>query len=319
MSTASSSSASVGSGLIPSVGDRPSGDTDVASGSLSAAADWSLLVVPGVIWGASFLFIAEGLAALAPDGVAFVRIAVGFVTLAFVPAARRPIDRRDWHGIAWLGLLWFAFPMSMFPHAEQHVSSALAGMLNGATPLFVAAVASLLARRLPSRAIVVGLSVGMAGAILVAAPTVGEGTSSTIGVLQIVAALACYGVAFNLARPLQQRSGALPVVWYALAVACVLTAPLGIPAVMHATWTPRAVLSLLALGALGTSLATVLVAIAAGRVGAARASATTFLIPAVALVLGVLVRGEHVSAIAVLGGGVCLAGAWIIRHATMRS
>jgi drug/metabolite transporter (DMT)-like permease len=289
-----------------------------ASGSLSTVADWSLLVLPGLIWGASFLFIAEGLEVMAPDGVAFARIAIGFVALAFVPAARRPIGRSDWAGTAWLGVLWMAFPMSMFPRAEQHVSSALTGMLNGATPLFTAAVAAVLVRRLPSRAIVIGLLVGLLGAVLVALPSLGQSNSSTTGILQILAALMSYGIAFNLARPLQQRSGALPVVWRALGVSLVLTAPLGLPAVMQAEWTMRAALSVLALGALGTGLATVLVAIAAGRVGAARASATTFLMPAVALALGVLVRSEQVSIVAVVGAAVCLAGAWAIGRASMQ-
>ena len=44
--------------------------------------DWLLVVAPGVMWGASFLFIAEGLQAVAPMGVTFVRIAIGFVTLS---------------------------------------------------------------------------------------------------------------------------------------------------------------------------------------------------------------------------------------------
>ena len=98
----------------------------------SSFADWALLVVPGVIWGASFLFIAEGLAAVAPNGVTFTRIAIGFLTLSLFPSARRPVARADWAGTAALGVLWFAFPLSMFPFAEQHVSSALTGMLNGA-------------------------------------------------------------------------------------------------------------------------------------------------------------------------------------------
>jgi drug/metabolite transporter (DMT)-like permease len=206
----------------------------------------------------------------------------------------------------------------MFPHAEQHVSSALTGMLNGATPLFAAAVASVIARRLPSRAVLTGLIVGVAGAVLVAVPTLREGRNSTSGVLLIVVALACYGFAINLARPLQQRNGALPVVWRALAVAVLLTAPLGIPAVAHAHWTLRAALCLMALGALGTCVAYVLTAVAAGRIGAARASATTFLIPPVALVLGVLVRGEKVGVVSVVGGAVCVGGAWLIRRASLR-
>jgi drug/metabolite transporter (DMT)-like permease len=57
-------------------------------------AGWALLVVPGVIWGASFLFIAEGLEALAPNGVTFTRIAIGFLTLSLFPSARKPVARR---------------------------------------------------------------------------------------------------------------------------------------------------------------------------------------------------------------------------------
>ena len=94
--------------------------------------DWILLIVPGVIWGASFLFIAEGLEAMAPNGVTFTRILVGFVTLALFSGSRRPIRREDWPGTALVGVLWMAFPLSMFPYAERHVSSAITGMLNGA-------------------------------------------------------------------------------------------------------------------------------------------------------------------------------------------
>jgi drug/metabolite transporter (DMT)-like permease len=67
--------------------------------------NWLLLILPGVIWGASFLFIAEGLDALQPNGVTFVRIVIGFLTLSLVPAARRPMRRSDWGGAAALGVL----------------------------------------------------------------------------------------------------------------------------------------------------------------------------------------------------------------------
>src|SRR2546429_10003916 len=125
---------------------------------------WMLVVVPGLIWGASFLFIAEGLQAVAPMGVTFVRIAIGFVTLSLLPSARRPIVRGDRLKTALLGILWLAFPLSMFPFAEQHVSSALAGMLNGATPLFAALVASVFARRSPSPPLPAAPAVGFAPA-----------------------------------------------------------------------------------------------------------------------------------------------------------
>src|SRR6476620_7226974 len=279
--------------------------------------DWILLIVPGVIWGASFLFIAEGFQAMDPNGVTFTRILVGFLTLALFPGSRRRVRREDWLGTALVGVLWMAFPLSMFPFAERHVSSALTGMLNGAVPLFVAIVAAAIARRWPSRGIALGLAVGLTGGVLMALPTVGQGRSTALGVLLILAALVSYGFALNVARPVQQRNGALPVIWRAQALALVLTAPLGLPELLRARWSPAPTFSLLALGALGTGVAYVLTVMAAGRVGATKASATAFLIPPVALLLGVLVRGEHVATISVLGGVVCLAGAWLMRRAQL--
>jgi drug/metabolite transporter (DMT)-like permease len=281
----------------------------------STLGDWPLLAGPGVIWGASFLFIAEGLRSVGPNGLTFARILVGFATLALVPAARRSVPRREWLGLGALGVLWLALPLTLFPYAELRVSSALTGMLNGANPLFVAVVAALLTRRAPSRGVAAGLAVGLAGTVLIAVPSFGEGTSSALGVLLIVIALACYGLALNLALPLQQRHGGLPVIWRAQAVALILTAPLGVPELLAARWQPGPLLAVLALGVLGTAVAHVLMANAAGRFGPTRASATTFLIPGVALVLGVLVRDEKVAALAVLGGVVCVAGAWMIRRA----
>jgi len=280
--------------------------------------DWLLLILPGCIWGASFLFIAEGLDAVGPNGVTFVRIAVGFLTLSLVPAARRPIRRSDRSGAAALGIVWLAFPLSMFPFAEQHVSSALTGMLNGATPLFAAAVAAGLARRMPPPAVLVGIAVGFTGAILIALPGMAAAENvagQTRGVLLILVALVSYGFAINLARPLQQRNGALPVIWRALGIALIATAPLGVPAVLEAHWSARPVAALLTLGAFGTAIAYVMAATAAGRMGATTASATTFLMPVVALALGIGVRHEQIAPLSVVGAAVCLAGAWMIRQA----
>src|SRR5580698_1590787 len=172
----------------PANATNPAPATTPSSGRL----DLALLALPGLIWGASFLFIAQGLEALAPDGITFLRFVIGFLTLSMVPGARRPVLATDRGGIAWLGVLWLAFPMSMFPHAEQHVSSALTGMLNGSNPLFTAMVAAGLARRTPEPRVLAGVAVGMMGAILMALPAIGEGHSNAAGVGMIVAALISY-------------------------------------------------------------------------------------------------------------------------------
>jgi drug/metabolite transporter (DMT)-like permease len=154
--------------------------------------------------------------------------------------------------------------------------------------------------------------VGLGGAVVMAWPAMG-GSSSAFGIGLIVMALVSYGIALNVARPLQQRNGAIPVVWRALGVALILTAPLGLPDVLQGEWSVRPVLALLGLGAGGTAIATIMTATAAGRMGATTASATAFLIPVVALILGVVVRHEHVTLVSVIGAAICLLGAAMIR------
>jgi drug/metabolite transporter (DMT)-like permease len=280
-----------------------------------ALPSWLLLAGPGVIWGASFLFIAEGLSAIGPFGVTFVRIAVGFATLALFPASRARVGRADWRGIATLGVVWLAFPLTLFPLAEQRVSSALTGMLNRAVPLATALVGALISRRAPARGVAAGLAVGLAGTTLVALPCLRGASSSALGVGLVLLAIASYGCALHVLHPLQARHGALPVIWRAQGVALALTAPLGVCDLLGARWSPGPLLALLALGALGTGVAYVLLSLSAARIGATRASATTYLIPVVALVLGVVARGERVAALSVLGSAVCLAGAWLLRRA----
>src|SRR4051794_24622684 len=91
------------------------GMASVGPPAAQGTADWLLVILPGIIWGASFLFIAEGLRSVGPRGVTLARILVGFLTLALIPAARRPVAKADRGRTALLGLIWMAFPLSMFP------------------------------------------------------------------------------------------------------------------------------------------------------------------------------------------------------------
>ena len=185
-------------------------------------------------------------------------------------------------------------------------------MLNGATPLFVTAVACVLAREWPSRATCMALGIGFVGALLMAVPD-GGGSSQAFGIGLILLALLSYGFALNLARPLQQRNGALPLLWRALGVSMLLTAPLGLPQVLQGHWSPQPLMAMLLLGVFGTGIAQVLSAVAAGRLGPTLASSSAFLIPVVALMLGVVLRHEAVSGWSIAGAALCLAGAGLLK------
>jgi len=127
-------------------------------------------------------------------------------------------------------------------------------------------------------------------------------------VLVILATL-CYAVALNIAVPIQQRYGSLPVMARMLALAVIWTTPLGIAGLPESDFSWGGIMAIGALGLLGTGLAFVLVGSLAGKVGSTRSSLITYVIPVVALALGVLFRGDQVSGLATAGVVFVIGGA----------
>jgi drug/metabolite transporter (DMT)-like permease len=284
--------------------------------------DWAALGVPGLIWGSSFYLIAEGLDAFEPFLVTWLRLLFGFVVIVAMPVTRQPVTSGVWPRLAVLGVVWMAVPLSLFPLAEQRVSSSVTGMLNGATPVFTALVATMIVRRLPPGRQIAGLAIGVVGIVMIAVPTWdgGGGThgSSAAGVVMVLAALSCYGVALNIAGPLQRTLGALPVIGRVLAVALVLTSPFGLAAIGGSEFEWGSAVAVAVLGALGTGVAYVTMAANAGRYGSTRAASTTYLIPGVALVLGLVFRDESAEPLALAGCVVAVAGAYLVNTAVRR-
>jgi drug/metabolite transporter (DMT)-like permease len=278
--------------------------------------DWMLVAVASAVWGASFLLIAEGLESLEPGVVAFGRLAFGFLALSLVPRARRTkIDPVDRPRLVMLGFVWLAVPMMLFPIAEQWLSSAVAGMLNGAVPLVAAVIASLFLRRAPGRNQIAGLVVGFLGVVAISLPSMQAGSRTALGAALVLLAVLSYGFAGNFIVPLQQRYGSMPVIWRAQLAGLVFTAPYALIGAPESSLEWRSVGAVVVLGALGTGLAFVAAGTLFGRVGATRGSVIGYVIPVVALVLGVALRDEHVAALAVGGLVLVLGGAWLTSRA----
>lgn len=281
-----------------------------------SALDWLRLAIPGLVWGTSFYFIAEGLEAFPAAVITPMRVGFGFLTLGMFPSARHvKIERHDMRQVLLLGVIWMALPLSMFPFAEERVSSSVTGMLNGATALFVAVVAAFLARRLPPAQQIIGVIVGFVGVMTIAFASGTGSNNSWTGIGLIFIALVFYGFSLNLAVPLQRKYGSLPVLWRAQGIAFVLLTPLAIPALddIHFAWGPF--FAMVGLGVLGTALAFVVMANNAGRLGSTRASVTVYLVPVVSLLLGALVRHETVAVLAIVGCGIAVFGAYITNRA----
>jgi drug/metabolite transporter (DMT)-like permease len=273
--------------------------------------EWTLLAAVAAMWGSSFLFIDIGVDDLRPELVAFLRLGFGVATLTLIPGVRRAVPRSEWPAIALLGVVWMAVPFTLFPVAQQWIDSSLAGMLNAAAPLFTAAIAALVWRRMPGRRQEIGLLIGFLGVIVVSWPSLGAAHASALGAGFVLVATLLYGVAFNLAAPLEERHGALPVIWRAEIVAVVLLAPMGLASIPDSSFAWSSLLAVAALGCLGTAVAFVAFTMLVGRVGSTRASITVYFLPPVAIVLGALLRDERLSAASVLGTGLVVAGAYL--------
>lgn len=274
------------------------------------AGDWMLFVSLALIWGSSFLFIAIGLDAFHPGLVTLLRVALGAGFLALIPRTRSvSIDREDRGRIIMLAAIWVAIPFTLFPIAQQWIDSAVAGMLNGATPIFTALLATLLLRSLPGPLQIAGLIVGFAGILAIALPSAGSGTTAAIGVVLVVLATIGYAVSLNMVPPLQQKYGSLPLMARVQWMAVPMVVPFGLVGLNDSSFAWPSLLAVAAIGILGTGLAFVLMGTLAGSVGATRASFITYLIPVVALVLGVVFRDEVISPVAVLGVVLVIIGA----------
>ncbi len=274
--------------------------------------EWSLLGAIGLMWGSSFLFIAIGLETFEPTVISLARLGLGALAVSLAPAARRPVAREDLPRIALLGLVWMAIPLLLFPIAQDlGLASSVAGMINGAMPLFAALFAWMLLRRPPGRRQGIGLLLGFAGVVLVTLPEVQGATATALGALLALGATALYGLAANLAVPLQQRYGALPVILRAQLFALVVVLPFGIAGLPDSRFAWSGAVALVVLGVFGTGLAFIAMSNLVGRAGATRGAVAIYFVPVVALILGVVFRDESVDPLAMGGVAMILAGAWL--------
>lgn len=282
-------------------------------GSRTAAygpAEWSLTVIIGLIWGSAFLWIALGVDSLSPGVVAFGRVALGAMALAAFPSARRRIQRRDWYLITIIAVIGNAGPAWLFAQAETELDSAVAGMITAGTPILALVIASLLLRHLPGRAQVIGIGLGFIGILLMSLPSLVGADATPIGIALVFIATLGYAMNSNLIVPLQQRYGGPAVIMWALVVSSVLLFPFAAAGLPQSEFTATSVIAVVILGVVGTGIARALSATLAGRVGGPRMSTTTYMVPVVAIVLGITFRGETVAPIAIVGVGVVLVGAY---------
>lgn len=274
--------------------------------------EWLLALGMALTWGSSFLLIDIIIRDAPTTFVPFGRSFFGMVALFFVPRSRETIDRSHRPRLLILGLIWMAMPFLLFPLAERTVASSIAGMMNGALPVVVAVVTAIWVRKSPSIQRMTAVVVGFLGIVLIAAPSIKEGSSADLkGIIYLVLALLCYAVGLNIARPLQAIYSPASLMLRVVAISTVISAPLGLVAMTRATFSLSMIGATIVLGALGSGIAFLLFGTLLKRTGPVRAMIPTYFTPIVGTFLGVFFNDEKILLLSILGMLIVTFGAWL--------
>ncbi|MFD8806522.1 DMT family transporter [Streptomyces sp. NPDC059597] len=269
-----------------------------------------------VLWASAFVGIRYAGEDIRPGALALGRLFVGSVALLILLAVRREglPPRAAWPGIAGAGVFWFGLYMVALNWGEQHTDAGTAALVVGTGPLLVALLAGTVLKEGFPRPLLVGLAVAFAGTAL--AGFSGSGGSSALwGVLLCLAAAAGHAVGVICQKPALGHASPLQVTAFGCAVGAVACLPFAGQLFDDLADAPAtAVGAVVYLGLLPTALAFLTWAYALSRMSAGRLGATTYVVPALTVVLAWPVLGELPSLLAIAGGLLCLLGVGISRR-----
>ena len=272
------------------------------------------LLVLAAIWGASFLLIEIGLRDLEPSTLMLGRVAVAALALGlYLPFAQplRPslaVLRRRFGALFVLGLLNSALPFFLIAWGQQYVDSGLAAILNSSAPLFTALLAWAFVRSERVTGLrLAGLLIGFGGVVVLVGAGPSGGGRAIGGSLAVVAAALCYACGALFAA--RRLAGVSPLV-LSLGAMLAATLALAVPglAQMPGELGWDSALAVLGLGVGGTALGYILYFALILGAGASRAILVTYLVPALALAYGVTLLDEELTAGALAGLALVLAG-----------
>lgn len=272
-----------------------------------------------LVWGSSFLLMKVSLGGLAPSQIALARTLLAAVTLgSFMVATRRRLPRegRLWAHMAVIALMQCAIPFTLTAWVVQFIPSSLASIYNAVVPTLTVAFTPILLRgeRL-TRTQIVGITVGIAGVVVLIGPwhyldvrVLGATLPAQLGMLASAGVYA-FGLVYMrrfLAGSTQDTVTISTMQVMLAAVPLALLAPLN--AMRAISFDGRVLASIVLLGSLGTGVAYIWQTRIVRAWGATRASTVTYAMPVVGVILGIAVLGETVQWNEPVGGAIILAG-----------
>ncbi len=271
-----------------------------------------LALVTSSIWGSSFLMIKYSLEELNPSDIAIYRILIGALFINIFVRAKENIVKADHLKIFIISFFWMALPFYMFGIAEQTITSSLAGLINGSTPIFVAFIAVVFYKLKVTKIQILYIFTGFIGVGLISLSEGISDISFEIGFLYALIASISYGIAVNMVEPLIKKYDSLIVIKIVIRYALLLSLiMLGSTASFKLPTAEASLIPMLILGIGGTGIAFLTYYKLLESVGRISSSFIVYMIPIFSIFFGYQFLNEITNSIQFVGMGVILSSAFL--------
>ena len=277
---------------------------------------FAAVCVTVLLWASAFVVIRSAAPQFSPGALALGRLLAGSVVLTGIWLARGEglPARAAWPGIALSGLLWFGAYMIALNWGERKVDAGTASMLVNIGPILIAILSGwLLKEGFPPR-LLAGMLVSFAGAVVVGTAGSGGAKVSVLGVALCLFAAVTYAAGVVSQKVALRSGSALQVTTFGCLIGTVACLPFSgqlVSEVSHQPWTASA--KIVYLGVFPTALAFTAWAYALARTSAGKMGSTTYVVPALVIVMSWISLDQVPGWLAFIGGLLCLVGVGVAR------
>ena len=267
------------------------------------------------LWGASYLFIKVSLEdGLDPVFIVFARIGLG--ALVLVPLALRARAMAQMRGfmgpILFMAIVQVALPFLLITLGEQHITSALTGILVSAAPIFTALIAARFDDdERPHGVATAGVVMGIVGVVLLFGVDLSGDAQALAGGLMVLLATVGYAIGSLYLKHHMRGVDPVGIAASTMVAGTIVLLPFGLLTVPAQTPELQTIGAMLALGAGGTGIAFAIYFTLIAEIGPGRASLVAYIAPGFAVLYGVTLLSEPLTIGAILGLILILAGSWV--------
>ena len=270
-----------------------------------------------VFWASAFVAIRHLGEDYSPGALSLGRLIVGAVCLGAVALSRgfpRP-SRADLLIIVVIGVLWFGVYNVALNEGERRIDAGTAAMLIQVSPVLIALLAALFLGERFTTYLALGLALAFGGVALIALSSSEGGDSDVIGVVLCLLSAVVYSISLILQKPLVGRLPAVHITWLACTVGALACLPFAGQLVRETADAPASsIWWLVYLGVFPTAIAFTTYAFALKHMSASNLGVTTYLVPPITIVMGVIFLSEAPPTMAYAGGALALVGVAVARR-----